>query len=422
MVLASPFFKSFGIERRVELLQPKFNFAQPIDASRVVAAATSIEDTAETLGADGAAWARFFRPMLRRLEGIEELVLSSPLRFLADVPAAGLLAVHAAALLPIAGGIALRGPSARALLSGVQAHANAPLSSPAAAGVGLTLALLGHAHGWPVPRGGSQSIATALIDDFLEHGGVIRTSFDVADLRELPTSAVRLLDISPRAFLRVTHDELPSRYARALARFRYGPAVAKVDFLLSDAAPWSQVLLRDAGTVHLGGSRGDVAASEAEVARGRVPERPFVIVGQPSAVDVTRTNDERHVLWAYMHVPAGLDFDATEMIASVLERYAPGFRETVVWSKATTARDYETLNPNIVGGDIYTGAMTTRQLMSRPVLSPSPWRTPLKGTYLCSAATSPGPGVHGMSGFRAAELALREVFGIASSPALATFD
>jgi phytoene dehydrogenase-like protein len=307
---------------------------------------------------------------------------------------------------------------ARALLTGVFAHASQRIPSLASAAAGLVLATSAHARGWPIPVGGSGSIIEAMADDIRMHGGEIITGTDVGSVSELPDARAILFDLSPRALARIAGDRLPQRYQRALGRFRYGNGVAKVDFALSEPVPWRNPELAAAGTLHVGGTRAEMAASEKDVASGRHPDKPYVLVSQPSSFDATRAPQGKHVLWSYTHVPNGSMRDRTEAITAQIERFAPGFRDTILASASRTAVDVELHNPNYVGGDISGGAVSLAQLIARPVLSPVPWRTPAGGLYLCSSSTPPGPGVHGLAGYYAAVTALKDRFGMLHAPYL----
>jgi phytoene dehydrogenase-like protein len=305
------------------------------------------------------------------------------------------------------------------MLAGVAAHAAAPIGGVPASAVGLVLAAHAHARGWPIPRGGTQAITDALAADLLAYGGRIETGVDIHDLRQLPPAQATLADVSARGLARLGAPLLPSSYVRRLERFRYGLGVAKVDFALSDAVPWSASELRDSVTLHLGGTWPEVAESERRLHRGQIPDHPYVLVTQPTVVDPSRAPLGKHTLWAYMHVPNGHQLDATEIITREIERYAPGFRTTVLASASTTAREIEErVSANFVGGDIGAGALTLGQLVARPTFSPLPWKTPVPGLYVCSSSTAPGTGVHGLSGYQAARLALAQRFGIGALPAL----
>ena len=315
-------------------------------------------------------------------------------------------------------GARFREESAPAMLTGVAAHTILRQPSVAAAGAGLALTAYAHARGWPIPLGGSQAIIDALVADLREHGGDVVLDHEVLSLGDLPSAHATLLDVTPRAFLRMAGEQMPRGYRSALEGFRYGGGVAKVDFALSDPVPWSHPELHRAGTVHVGGTRAEVADAENDVNAGRLPERPYVLVSQPSQFDDSRAPDGRHALWAYTHVPAGSGADRREAVITQIERFAPGFRDTVLAVHSRTARDVQRHNPNYPGGDIAAGAPTLRQIVRRPVLSPDPWRTPVPGVYLAGASVAPGPGVTGLVGWFAARSALRHEFGTRALPDL----
>jgi phytoene dehydrogenase-like protein len=304
------------------------------------------------------------------------------------------------------------------MLTGVSAHSIRPMPSPSTAGAGLSLASYAHGRGWPIPIGGSQSIVDALAADLLAHGGVINTGIEVGSLDELPSSEATILDVTPRALMRIAGDRLPGAYVRRLSRFRYGNAVAKVDFALSGPVPWTSSELSGAGTLHVGGTRAEIAHGERQIAHGQHAQSPYVLVSQPSVVDPSRAPDGQHVLWAYTHVPHDSAIDQTEAVTRQIERFAPGFRDLILASASRTAVDMHNYNPNYIGGDIAAGSASMLQLVRRPVLSTTPWRTPAKGVYLGSSSTPPGPGVHGLAGWYAAREALRRQFGMATGPAL----
>lgn len=274
------------------------------------------------------------------------------------------------------------------------------------------LSALGHAQGWPIPRGGSMAIAESLAQDIRAHGGTIHTSTPVDRLADLPSARATLLNVSPRGLARMAGDSLPARYRSSLESFRYGNGACKIDFILSGPVPWQAAGLADAGTVHVGGTREELARSENDVASGRHPERPYVLVSQPSRFDAGRAPDGRQTLWTYCHVPAGSTRDMTAAVTAQLERYAPGFRDLVLQSHSVSAAGLADYNRNYIGGDFSAGAMDLRGLVQRPVVSPVPWRTPLRGVYLCSSSTPPGPGVTGMPGLHAATYALKDMFGL----------
>ncbi|MFT4228983.1 MAG: NAD(P)/FAD-dependent oxidoreductase [Microbacterium sp.] len=419
LAVASGFFRAFGLERRVGFAVPDASFGQPLDGGRAAVAYRSLQRTADELGRDGRAYARLVGPLARRADAVAGFT-GAPLLPLPRHPFA--FARFSLAALGQSGpwwNAGFREDAAPALITGAMAHAILRLPGLGTAGAGLSLAAYAHARGWPIPLGGSQAIADALIADLVAHGGSLETGVEVGSLDELPSARVVLLDVAPRALLRLAGERVPRGYRRALERFRHGNGVAKVDFALSAPVPWTDERLRLAGTVHVGGTRADVARAENEVARGRHPESPYVLVSQPSLFDPSRAPAGRHTLWAYTHVPAGSRLDRTEAVVRQIERFAPGFRDTILASASMDAAAVEAHNPNYVGGDISAGEPSFAQLVRRPVLSADPWRTPIPGVYLASASCAPGPGVHGMVGWRAALSALRHEFGVRDAPALA---
>ena len=418
LALASEFFQKFGLKDRIELRVPEISYGHPLPGGRAGVSWHDIERTAAGLGSDGPAWLNLLGPLVDQIGAIAELTGDALLR----VPRHPLtLARFGLRTLEQGSPVwnwRFTGETAPALLTGTFAHSIGRLPSPSTAGAGLTLAAHAHAGGWPIPTGGSGAIVRALADDLLAHGGEIITDADIVSLRELPPARVMLLDVTPRALVGLAAGALPDRYAAAMTRFRYGNAVAKVDFALSEPVPWTAADLRRAPTLHVGGTRADQARAENAVARGRHADSPYVLAAQPSILDATRAPAGKHVLWAYTHVPAGSTRDQTEQITRQIERFAPGFRDVILASAGQTAAQMQNHNPNHVGGDIAAGAISLAQLLRRPVLSGDPWHTPLPGVYLCSSSTSPGPGVHGMCGYRAALSALRHEYNITTPPDL----
>jgi phytoene dehydrogenase-like protein len=379
--------------------------------------ASPIGTTVDALGADGAAWRRLLGPLVDSVDAVAEVTSSTLVRWPRHPLVLAQLGLRALEQGSPAWSSRFSGQVAPALLTGAIAHANRALPDLASAAAGLVLATHGHAAGWPVPMGGSQSIIEAMAADFVAHGGEIVTGTRVERLADLPSSTVRILDVTPRALLSMSNDALPRGYARRLERFAYGSAVAKVDFALSAPVPWTNPELAGAVTLHLGGTRAETVAAERAVASGALPDAPYVLVSQPSVVDSSRAPAGSSVLWAYTHVPAGSTADRTEAITAVIERFAPGFRDTVLASASSTAVEVEGHNANYVGGDIASGDVSFAQLLRRPVVI-DPWRTPLHGVYLASASVSPGPGVHGLGGWNAARRALAREFGQRELPDL----
>ena len=408
MAAASPFLRTVPLEAHgLEWIEPPVPLAHPLDGSEAAVLRRSVEETAEGLGPDAKAYTRVFRPLVddwRQLEG----ALLGPLVRIPRHPFA--LARFGLAAMRPATGFARRtfkSEPARALFAGLAAHSILPLENVASASFGLVLGLTGHAVGWPLPRGGSQAIADALASYLRSLGGEIVTGAPVESLDELSTARTVLCDLTPRQFLRVAGNRLGGRYRRALERYRYGPGVFKLDWALSDPIPWAAPECAQAGTVHLGGTLDEIAASERAPARGEASERPFVLLAQPTMFDPSRAPEGRHTAWAYCHVPNGSTVDMTEAIERQIERFAPGFGERVLARTASAPADLERRNANLVGGDIAGGSNDLRQLVARPALRLVPYSTPLDGVYLCSASTPPGGGVHGMCGYLAARAALR---------------
>lgn len=413
MALTSPFFRAFDLRSRIDLVVPEISYAHGLGPRRSAVAHLDLERTGEGLGRDGQAWVRLFRPLVERVLPIVDFATGPLLRVPPHPVAAAVFGSRVVEQgLPFVWDRRFREAAAPALLTGVAAHAIGSLPSLAAAGSGLLLATLAHAVGWPIPLGGSRSISDAMVADLQAHGGTVRTDHEVTDLAEFTGVRTVLLDTSPGAFARMAGSRLPDRYRRSLQRFRHGDAAAKVDYVLSEPVPWSHQALTAAPTVHLGGDRAEMARAERDVHRGRHPDEPYVLLSQPGVVDPGRAPAGLSTLWAYTHVPRGDRTDPTEAITRRIEQFAPGFRDVILDSRAMSADEVQQHNPNYVGGDIAGGAVTVRQLLQRPVLSPKPWRTPLRGVYLCSSSTPPGPGVTGMSGLHAAGLALQEIFGL----------
>ena len=415
--LASPVFRRLGLLDRIEWIVPDASYAHPLDGGRAGVAWRDLDRTVDALGDDGPAWRRLIAPLLARQRGVAAFTGSQLLRVPRDPLAAMKFGLRSLEQGTPAWNLRFRGDVAPALFTGVVAHAAGRMPNLASAGAGLLLAMHAHGVGWGFPRGGSQAIADALADELRSHGGEIVTDAPVSRLAEVTgDSRVVLLDTAPELLLTA---DLPAGYERALRRYRYGSGVAKVDFALDGPVPWANPEVGLAPTVHLGGSRDEIAAAENAVRRGYqpgagggAPRHPYVLASQPSVVDPSRAPEGKHVLWAYTHVPAGSTFDATELVTAEVERFAPGFRDLVLASASSSATEVAAHNANYIGGDIYAGELTMAQLVKRPVVSTAPWRTPIDGVYLCSSATPPGPAVHGMNGWWAARLALRERFGI----------
>lgn len=418
LAFESRFFREFGLAQRIDFAVPEASYAHPLDGRPAAVAYRDLERTAHTLGSDGPAYIRLMRPLVERASEVAEFTGSTLLRMPRHPFTAVAFGLRSLEQGSSAWNLRFADDAAPAMITGVAAHTILSQPSLAAAGAGLALGTYAHARGWPIPIGGSQAIVDAMADDLRDFGGEIVLGTDVRSLAQLPSARAVLLDVTPDALLRIAGDTLPARYRAALGAFRYGAGVAKVDFALSEPVPWSDPAVRSAGTVHVGGTRAEIAASENLVGRGGLSDRPYVLAAQPSVFDDTRAPAGSHTLWTYTHVPAGSDADREEAIVAQIERFAPGFRDTILASHSRTAIEVAADNPNYPGGDIAAGAATMLQLVRRPTLSPEPWRTPVPGLYLSSASTSPGPGVHGLAGWRAALSALRHEFGTRAMPDL----
>jgi phytoene dehydrogenase-like protein len=409
MGASSPAFRELGLERHgLEWAWPEIDLAHPLGGGRVATMERSIEATAAGLGPAGEAWKRLFGPASRRFDALGEDILR-PVQHLPRHPLAlagfGLRALSPATLLARA----LPSAEARALFGGVAAHSFSPLSAPLSSAVGTVLIAAGHSGGWPVARGGSQAIAEALASVIREHGGTIETGRPVRSLAELPPADAVLLDLAPGAVAELAGERLPARVARAYRRYRHGPAAFKLDLAVEGGVPWADELCGRAGTVHVAGSFEELVHAEREVNRGRMPERPFVLLCQQYLPDPSRSRGDLHPVWAYAHVPRGYEGDATEAILAQIERFAPGLRERVVASHIRSPAELESHNPNYVGGDIVTGANTGLQALIRPRFAHDPYATGIPGVFICSAATPPGGGVSGMNGYNAAQSAFRHL-------------
>ncbi|MEU7063852.1 NAD(P)/FAD-dependent oxidoreductase [Streptomyces sp. NPDC046161] len=409
MAVASPFLRSLALERHgLEWRYPEIDLAHPLDRGPAAVLRRSLDRTSGDLGEDGEAWRRLFAPLSQHYDSLAGELMAPPLHLPRHPPALarfGLLAPRTATAVADR----WRTPQARALFAGVAAHALRPLASPGSAAIALMLVAAAHRHGWPVAHGGSQAVTNALAARLTELGGTVETGVRVRSLAELPPSRVTLLDVAPRAAVALCGDRLPARTRRAYARWAHGPAAFKVDMAVEGGVPWRDEACRRAGTVHLGGTLEEVAHAEQAIARGRMPERPFVLVSQQYLADPVRSAGDVHPVWAYAHVPHGYTGDATEAVIGRLERFAPGVRERVTAVVSTSAAQLETYNANYIGGDILTGANTMTQMVLRPRAALDPYDTGIPGVFLCSAATPPGPGVHGMCGYHAARSALRHL-------------
>lgn len=407
LAVASPFFRNAPLGKcGLEWIYPELDLAHPFDDGSAAVLSTDMQTTRASLDpADADAWERLFAPLAQHASDLYADFLG-PLR----IPRHPLIGARfGLAALQSADGLARRhftGRNARALFSGMAAHSMLKLEQPTTAAIGLMLALTGHAIGWPIPRGGSQQLTNALVAWFEDLGGTLRTDTWIEDHRQVADADLVLWDLTPRQLLQIASPVLPSGYRRALTRYRYGPGVTKLDYALSGPMPWTADACTRASTVHLGGTLEEIAASERDVIAGRHPQRPYLLVSEPSRFDPSRVpaGSGHHTLWVYSHTPSGSTHahDDVPAIERQIERFAPGFRDLILARHVYTAREMQAYNPNYIGGDINGGLQDIRQLFTRPVPRLNPYVVPNSTGQrwgFCSSATPPGGGVHGMSGY-----------------------
>lgn len=411
LALESPFFKSLPLENfGLQFVYPRIAAAHPFDSGNAALLCRSIEETAQLLGPDAKYYRHLLQPRVDEWPDIVGDVLAplgipkSPLAFAQF----GIRAMTSARYLSGK----FQTPEAKGLWAGMAGHAMQPFTNLATSAIALVLMITGHTTGWPFPRGGSHRITDALAAFFRSLGGKIETNFYVRSMNDLPHTHAVLFNVTPAQLLRIAGDRFSALYRNQLKRYRYGMGVFKVDWALNDPVPFLANRCREAGTVHLGNTFEEIADAEAMVWKGRHPERPFVLFAQQSIYDDTRAPSGKHTAWAYCHVPHGSTVDMTRAIEAQVERFAPGFRDTVLARHTYNSVEMEHYNPNYIGGDINGGVNDIGQLFTRPALRFSPYRTSEKGMYICSSSTPPGGGVHGMCGVHAADQALKDIFGV----------
>ena len=406
LAAGSPFFSKLPLDKYgLEFIYPSVCLAHPFDDGTAVVLNRSVALTSKSLGQDGAAYKKLFLPVVERWNELTNDLLGPP-RFPRHPLIAAGFGVHAIrSAKGLAESIFVKNKT-RAFFAGLAAHSFLALDRFATAAFALMLGAMGHVIGWPIARGGSQRIANALAEYLVDHCGEIITDCRVDSLAQLPPARAILCDMTPRQVLRVAEDLLPSGFRHKLNRYRYGPGAFKMDWALSARVPWTAKECYEAGTVHLGGSFEEVLSSEQLVSQSKHPEKPFVIVAQPTLFDPTRAPSGQHTLWAYCHVPNGSQTDMTDQIEQQIERFAPGFRDCILARSVMSPLDLECHNANLVGGDINGGAQDLSQMFLRPTFRL--YSTPSKGLYICSSSTPPGGGVHGLCGYHAARVALRK--------------
>ena len=409
MAVGSRFLNSLGLDRYgLQWRWPEIDCVHPLDGGDAGVLRRSLDDTVAGLGADGARWQRFFATPSEKFDALSEDIMG-PLLRVPKHPLAlarfGLPTVLPASALARF----FRTERARALFGGVAAHTFRPLHYPMTSAIGLGIITAGHRHGWPVAAGGSQSITNALTSLLGDLGGKIETGVRIDSASQLPPTDVTMFDLAPTAIADILGDRLPARVSKGFRRFRYGPGAFKVDFAVEGGVPWTNRDAHKAGTVHLGGDFAEIAVTERDIHAGRMPDRPFVLVGQQYLADPERSVGSIHPVWSYAHVPHGYPGDASEAIVAQIERFAPGFRDRIVGHAVRSTTQMAVYNPNYVGGDIVTGAKDIRQLTFGPRTTLNPYRLGVPGMFICSAATPPGPGAHGMCGANAATDALNHL-------------
>ena len=408
LAVGSPFFKSLSLaEYGLEFIYPPAAAAHPFDDGTAILLHRSVEQTSQQLGADARSYLRLLTPLVRDWEILAPQLLG-PIRFPHHPFAMARFGLHAIRSASRFLRSRFKEDRTRAFFAGAVAHSCLSLDRVGTTAFGLVLLTLGHYGGWPVPRGGSQQISNAMAAYLEKLGGEIVTGVRVQSLKDLAPSACVLFDVTPRQLLKIISERLPANFKNKLGGYKYGPGVFKMDWALDGPVPWRAPECTQAATVHLGGSLAEIEASEAAVWEEKCTDRPYVLVAQSSLFDSSRAPGGKHTLWAYCHVPNGSTIDMTERIENQIERFAPGFRSRILARNALSPAQMETLNANLVGGDINGGAALITQLFTRPTVRT--YRTPLKDVYLCSSSTPPGGGVHGMCGYHAARVALRKSF------------
>ena len=401
--LASPFFRQLDLQQYgLEWIQPEIPLAHPFEDGSALFLHRSLEVTADALGADGKAYRRLLQPFVDH-ERLLFADILQPLHFPENPFLMARFAFHALRSLRNLAETNFKGDRTRALFAGLAAHAMIPLEKAATAAFGVVLATLAHTAGWPIIKGGSQKLADALADCFRNSGGEIITGQPIASASDLPKAASYFFDVTPRQLININGLGLSDGYRKRLARFRYGPGVCKMDWALKEPIPWKADVCRKAGTVHLGNSLEEIAASIRDVSAGKVSSSPYIILAQQSLFDPSRAPAGGHTAWAYCHVPHGSAADVSALIENKIERYAPGFRDVILAKSVLSAAAMEQYNANYVGGDINGGLQDLSQLYTRPIASLNPYRTSVKNIYLCSSSTPPGGGVHGLCGYYAAQ-------------------
>ncbi|SOD98487.1 phytoene desaturase family protein [Spirosoma fluviale] len=419
LAVGSPLFRTLPLaDHGLEFIEPPIAAAHPFDDGTAAALRRSLTETAQSLGADEQTYRNLLEPIVRHWPGMAPDILG-PLRFPKhpiDMASFGLNALP-----PITQLVKrFKTKEAQGLFGGMAAHSIQPLSNVATSAIALVLMTAGHLYNWPIPKGGSQTIANALASYFRSIGGQIETDRRVTTLKDIPSTRVVLFDVTPKQLLSIAGERFSTLYRTQLERYRYGMGVFKIDWALDGPIPFTAPECRQAGTVHIGGTFGEIADAEQATSDGKHPDKPYILLAQQSLFDASRAPEGKHTAWAYCHVPNGSTVDQTTVIEQQVERFAPGFRDRILARHTMNTVQMEAYNPNYIGGDINGGIIDIMQLYTRPVISFSPYQTSAPGLFICSSSTPPGGGVHGMCGYHAARVALREGFGLPVPITLAT--
>jgi len=409
MAAGSPFFSMLPLhDYGLEWIHSPAPLAHPLDDGTAVLLERNFDDAQSELGEDGAAWRGLMEPFATHWTELTHDILRPLLAWPRHPFLLAKFGMHALPSANFAARHRFRTERVRALFAGLSAHSFLSLDQLISSSFGLVMGASAHAVGWPIPRGGAQSITNALSEYLAALGGRIHTSMRIESFRQLPQCDLMLCDLTPQQLLKVSGEKFSPSYRNRLKQYRYGPGIFKVDYALANPIPWAAAECFRAATVHVGGSMQEIAASEAAMSQGRISERPFVLVAQPTLFDPSRAPEGKHIAWAYCHVPNGSPANCLESLENRIERFAPGFRDCVLARRVLAPADLETMDANLVGGDISGGAMDVRQFLFRPTWRQ--YRTSANDVYLCSSSTPPGGAVHGMCGYNAAHMALRRFF------------
>jgi len=410
--LASPYLSTLPLhDYGLEWIHPEVAAAHPLDDGKAVLGYKSLEKTLEGLGSDSRNYNRLYKEFVYSWDTLKNDLFGTLRNTQNPLTMARFGWYGMNSTKQLANSV-FETPEAKAFFAGHAAHSILPLEKAFSASFGLVLCTSMHAVGWPIAKGGSSMITKAMAEYFKSLGGTIETGNRISKFEDVPRTTSLLFDLTPHQVAGICENQLPSSYKKQLMNYEYGPGACKIDIAVSEPIPWLNKGCRKAGTVHLGGTLEEIAHSERETWKGNHPEKPYVLLSQPSLFDDSRAPKGKHTVWAYCHVPNGSDRDCKNEILNQIERYAPGFRDTIISCNTMTAVQMNEYNENYIGGDINGGAQFLKQLVGRPVLKWNPYKTPISGLYICSSSTPPGGGVHGMSGFHAAKSALKSDFGI----------